>query len=108
MKNQWHGWYAQYGPRTDMIFETLKIKKSKIRGHGSDVNGEFEIKGKVDHDKVEFTKQYIGKHAVEYSGTLEGHTIRGKWSISSFGLEDEFELKKQHTSGDSCDSAESD
>lgn len=108
MKNQWHGWYAQNGHRTDMIFETLKIKKSKIRGHGSDVNGEFEIKGKVDHDKVEFTKQYIGQHAVEYSGTLEGHTLSGKWSISSFGLEDEFELKKQHTSGDSCDSAESD
>ena len=64
LKNQWHGWYAQYGDQTEMTFDTFKIKKTKIRGHGSDANGEFEIKGKVDHDKVEFTKQYIGKHAV--------------------------------------------
>lgn len=43
-----------------MTFETLKVKKSKIRGHGHDAIGEFEIKGKVKHGEVEFTKQYIG------------------------------------------------
>lgn len=69
-----------------MIFETLKVKKSKIRGHGSDVNGDFEIKGKINHDEVEFTKQYIGKHAVHYSGKLEGHTLSGNWSIPEYGL----------------------
>lgn len=50
LKNQWLGWYAQYGDQQEMTFESLKIKKTKIRGHGSDTNGEFEIKGKVHHD----------------------------------------------------------
>ena len=81
-KNHWKGWYAQDDRRTEMTFESLKIKKTKIRGHGSDINGEFKIEGKVKHDEVEFTKQYIGKHAVHYSGKLKGHTLSGRWSIA--------------------------
>ena len=73
-----------------MIFETLKVKKTKIRGHGTDPNGEFEIKGKIKHGEVEFTKQYIGKHAVQYTGNLDGHTISGHWSIPEYNLKDEF------------------
>ena len=71
-----------------MQFDVLKIMKKKIKGEGHDGVGLFEIKGKVKHDEVEFTKQYIGQHAVEYSGKLEGHTVTGYWSIPSMALQD--------------------
>ena len=60
LKNQWHGWYQQGGQHHDMQFDVLKIMKKKIKGEGHDGVGLFEIKGKVKHDEVEFTKQYIG------------------------------------------------
>ena len=49
------------------------------------INGSIEKNG-----HLKFTKQYIGKHAVEYSGQLNYQTITGSWSIG--GHSDTFEL----------------
>jgi outer membrane receptor for ferrienterochelin and colicin len=108
LKNSWTGWYQQGGTQHEMKFEVLKINKKKIRGEGHDENGQFEIKGKISHDEVKFTKQYHGAHAVEYSGKLEGHKLHGYWSIPSLGMQDAFEITRLHSGDGSSDSAESD
>ncbi len=88
LKDTWDGWYQQGGDKHDMKFDVLKIKKKKIKGEGHDEVGQFKINGRVNHDEVEFSKEYVGKHTVEYSGKLEGHTLSGNWSIASFGMQD--------------------
>ena len=51
-----------------------------MTGTGSDEVGKFEILGTCDpQGNVIFTKQYIGKHSVAYSGKLIGSNINGNW-----------------------------
>jgi len=38
-------------------------------------------------------KQYIGAHSVDYNGTFDGETIKGKWSIG--GTSDKFKITKK-------------
>ena len=76
-----------------MEFLNFKIKKNTVKGKGLDVNGMFNIQGQIASDgHLEFTKQYVGKHAVEYKGRLTYQEIEGSWAIPSYGLADGFKL----------------
>ncbi len=68
-ERQWSGHYSQNGAQHEMIFEILRFKNDKITGSGEDANGKFLLNGHIQHNgHLEFTKQYIGKHAVHYKG----------------------------------------
>jgi len=80
----WNGYWEQavYG-RQPMQDFFLRFADGTITGEGRDVIGEFTIEGAYDADgDIKFVKQYVGKHAVLYSGRHDGEgTILGKWSI---------------------------
>lgn len=67
------------------------------QGEGDDEVGSFTISGQYNLKKktIEFLKQYIGQHSVDYKGTLELHKthiiFQGLWRIES--LSDKFYLK---------------
>ena len=90
-----------------MKIESLRFKSGKISGAGEDTNGKFFIEGSIHHNgHLEFTKQYIGKHAVHYKGQRNYRQIVGQWSIPDYGMHDNFELNKVATaeSNESSDS----
>jgi hypothetical protein len=78
----WRGFYAEHdGRQCPMTFKKFSVKGEKIKGKGSDENGNFKIKGKVHKDGgVTFKKDYTGRgYVVEYEGRLEdgGQKIHG-------------------------------
>ena len=83
-------------------------KEREWQGHYSqDPNGQFVIEGHIQNNgQLEFTKQYIGKHAVHYKGQRTYKQIVGQWSIPEYGMHDSFELNKFITkeSNESSDS----
>lgn len=53
-----------------------------IFGDGHDTVGKFKINGLwIEGGYVEFTKQYLGAHAVIYRGLSDGKNIDGTWEI---------------------------
>lgn len=56
-----------------------------IESSGSDIIGKFEIKGKLEQDRsINFIKQYIEQHSVEYKGKLIENQIKGNDNIIIF------------------------
>jgi len=69
-----------------MTFEVFYLGKKMIYGTGSDSVGSFIIQGDYEYNgKVKFNKKYLGKHAVNYTGTVsnEGYKIEGEWIIEN-------------------------
>ncbi|HEU5404358.1 MAG TPA: hypothetical protein VFU86_23625 [Terriglobales bacterium] len=60
---------------------TLNFDQNTIEGSGIDNNGQFLIHGTSDelNSRLQFTKQYIGKSAVEYDARFQGEEIVGVW-----------------------------
>ena len=68
--------------------ETLRLRFEEqwIVGAGSDVVGDFTLKGLVKESDVTLHNQYTNAHAVEYHGTFDGEgTLQGIWSIFGVG-----------------------
>ena len=88
----WKGYYEQAGQKQEMSFRNLQVQiGGGIVGSGSDAVGSFDLQGTVSpNGDVAFTKQYHGKHAVQYRGRIQGGLIKGKWSLQ--GMEGDFEL----------------
>ncbi|XP_065651879.1 uncharacterized protein LOC101241070 [Hydra vulgaris] len=91
------GLYYQYNMPHEMEFEFFRMSKGNVSGQGSDKIGHFTMAGKYDNEgNISFKKQYIGKHAVEYVGSVieltDGFKINGKWIIGDH-LTDKFILK---------------
>lgn len=79
----WKGFYDQNGQQTPMTFTMFSATPgNQVTGTGSDNVGQFQINGTCDpQGNVIFTKQYVGQHAVAYSGKLIGGTISGNWTL---------------------------
>jgi hypothetical protein len=62
----------------------LLFRDGRVAGSGVDVVGRFTFDGEYDAGgAVRLTKQYVGKHAVEYDGRYDGEgTIAGTWTIA--------------------------
>ncbi|CAM4983626.1 unnamed protein product [Rotaria socialis] len=80
-----HGEYYERDQSFDMTFDFFSLIEGSVAGQGSSNDIAFTITGDYDNEgNVSFTKQYVGKHAVEYEGILHcdefgGFKIEGKW-----------------------------
>lgn len=81
------GWWEQNGlgrqPMDDLL---LSIQDGSLIGQGTDVVGDFELRGELVEGRVSIMKQYVNAHEVYYSGTFDGEgTLQGNWAINSIG-----------------------
>ena len=71
-----HGYYMQWGKKFDMKFDMFALINGYIAGQGDDEVGGFVISGTYiclsDNEdfKFQFKKHYIGRHDVQYAGTI--------------------------------------
>ena len=61
----------------------LTFKEGKMIGEGRDRVGKFVVDGTyhTDDGKAYFTKTYVGRHSIQYSGYNEGKGIWGTWEL---------------------------
>ena len=91
---QWNGSYKQFGESHKMQLN-LSISNDGVYGQGTDEVGFFVCRGQFDNGQVNFRKQYIGQHCLDYAGqyTDLGNNkanVKGRWAFEGDG--DEFEL----------------
>ena len=80
---KWTGRWFQGNANGEMTLD-LTVVNNKISGNGTDVTGNFTIRGTVDEDDIQFDKQYIGKHLVSYKGSsTNGKKYKGTWDIKN-------------------------
>jgi hypothetical protein len=84
----WTGFFLQYwlpGRHTTDLRVTWR--DGKLTGTGQDWVGPYRIDGsyELDTGRCEWTKRYLGKHAVAYRGVNDGHGIWGVWEIRILG-----------------------
>jgi len=79
----WRGHWEQPGFGRQFMHDfTLRFDAGVITGGGRDIVGPFVIRGTHDGGRVEFVKQYLGRHQVAYIGSYDGEgTIHGRWVI---------------------------
>jgi hypothetical protein len=81
----WRGYWEQPGfGRQAMHGFSLMFVEGEISGEGLDILGRFTFSGSYASDGViKMVKQYLGKHAVFYTGTYDGEgTIFGEWMVA--------------------------
>jgi len=92
----WTGHYEQFNQFQPMQFQDMQVGlNGQIVGSGSDVVGQFQIQGQVSRQgTVQFVKQYIGQHAVQYNGIVGDSHVKGRWTIPGTSTQPGgFELK---------------
>jgi hypothetical protein len=78
----WKGFFLQPSSSDRHWMElNLSFRQGDLRGEGRDRVGEFLIRGRYDvaDGKCWWTKRYIGRHDISYSGFNEGKGIWGTW-----------------------------
>lgn len=97
---RWSGVYTQEDMGVEMAFDHMNIWNNLIEGRGADEVGEFTISGDQKPDgQVNFVKQYIGQHSVQYEGQLVNNKIiSGQWKIPSKNSSGTFEIYKVYDS----------
>ncbi|MHB8900028.1 MAG: hypothetical protein ACYC6Y_14870 [Thermoguttaceae bacterium] len=83
---EWIGFYLQPDSRQrHRMGLALEFTEGRIAGIGDDPVGRFTIRGSYDTSTAacSWAKQYVGKHAVDYSGQARQGGIIGHWSIAS-------------------------
>ncbi len=76
----------------------------KVDGKGDDDIGKFVWEGSVSGNALNMIKQYVGKHKVEYQGSIDGRKLAGNWKINN--LTDKFQLEAENS--DVSDDSDSD
>src|SRR5437867_3811958 len=84
----WTGFFLQSclpGRQTTTLH--LVCRDGELAGTGQDWVGSYTIDGRYELDtgRCEWTKQYLGKHAVAYRGVNDGRGIWGVWEIRQLG-----------------------
>ncbi len=85
---EWVGYYTYQGlAKKCPMHLTLQFDQNVIKGAGIDGPGLFVIKGTCNelNSQIRFTKQYIGKHSVEYDARFQEDEIVGVWSLTRDG-----------------------
>lgn len=87
---QWAGFWEQAGwGRQAMSAFELHFADSRVTGQGTDVVGQFVIRGEYEttEGRVTWVKQYLGKHRVVYEGRPDGEgSILGTWTVDMYGI----------------------
>ncbi len=81
----WTGFFLQpLVPGRHLMELQLSFRHGEITGEGRDWVGEFIIRGRYDlaDGRCHWSKRYVGKHDVYYSGFNEGKGIWGTWEIA--------------------------
>jgi hypothetical protein len=81
---EWQGFWVQPdGPDRHPMKMTLKFEGGKIDGVGDDEVGMFIVDGVYDEKSklCSWTKKYVAMHEVLYSGSIDGRSIRGTWTV---------------------------
>ena len=86
-----------------MRIDHFNVHKGVVKGGGIDAVGEFTIAGTHDkHSKeINFDKQYIGQHLVQYKGHMTKKEISGRWYIGD--MSDDFKISKAYEESSSSD-----
>lgn len=83
---RWEGFWVQEGfGRQPMREFELWFADGEVQGSGIDIVGPFTLLGAYDTQtgRVGFVKQYLGKHAVRYTGDPDGEgSIQGTWLLT--------------------------
>jgi hypothetical protein len=82
----WTGYYLYgfAGPKHRMNLGLAFTRDGKIRGEGIDDIATFVIDGLFDGStrEAKWTKAYVGRHTVEYSGIYSQRAICGNWTLA--------------------------
>lgn len=83
------GWMHLY-----LEFRADGAVKGTLKGEGTDYVGPWTLAGTFDPDgnQCGWTKSYVGRHKVEYSGSAGPHGITGEWTIGSGWLTGPFHI----------------
>lgn len=95
---QWSGFFLDDRlPRRGWMHLYINFQEGSIQGEGTDCVGPWVINGSYDTNTGSclWTKQYVGKHRVNYSGRLSDQGIQGTWDIHSW-LEGLFHIWPNH------------
>jgi hypothetical protein len=84
----WTGFYLQWWmPGRHMMAIDLTFARGRLEASGSDFVGPFTFEG--DYNPVDgecrWSKVYLGRHQVSYTGINEGEGICGIWEIRQLG-----------------------
>lgn len=83
---EWNGFYIEsHRSGRGWMSMYLAFANGSINGEGTDYVGPWVAKGSYDTDSgmCSWTKQYLGLHAVHYSGRASNDGIQGQWNIGS-------------------------
>jgi len=84
---EWSGFYLEnHQPRRGWMHLYINFHNSRIQGEGTDYVGPWIIDGSYDLDNqvCQWTKQYQGKHRVDYQGKVTENGIQGVWNIRNW------------------------
>lgn len=88
---EWRGFYLEWH-RSDRgwMHLYLAFEAGRIVGEGTDYVGPWTAMGRYDVESgcCQWTKQYVGKHKVQYEGNGGPDGIRGRWRINLVGSGD--------------------
>ena len=81
------GYWKQGSTKGQMIFSSFIMNGGIISGEGEDEIAKFTLSGTYAGIDAKFLKCYVGKHNVDYHGTIHQHKkeyrIKGEWNIGS-------------------------
>jgi hypothetical protein len=82
----WVGFYTYQPHDRHRMDLHLVFGGGRMSGDGNDDVGRFLIRGRYDAASREchWTKSYVGRHDVYYTGYREGKGIWGRWEINAF------------------------
>lgn len=84
---EWSGFYLEsHQDRRGWMHLYINFVDGRIEGEGTDYVGPWVIQGSYDlKNKVcQWTKQYQGRHRVEYQGKITRDGIQGRWDIRNW------------------------
>lgn len=84
----WTGFFLQYWlPGRHITRLQMSFHDGELDGTGSDIIGCYRVAGRYDGDtgRCEWTKQYFGRHSIEYRGVADGTGIWGVWELPQLG-----------------------
>ena len=82
VKLQCSGWWEQAGyGRQAMEQLELNFEDGSLNGTGTDIVGDFMLRGRISGPSIRLLKHYIGQHEIEYDGTYDGEGVYyGRWN----------------------------
>lgn len=81
LSGPWAGWWMQDGTKGEMTL-ALEFADGRVRGHGRDPIGGFQISGMIRGASVDLLKGYP-LETVRYRGVWDGSVVSGEWRIGS-------------------------